>query len=136
MPNKNAAREWLKIAYHDYASAKILYEANHYTDSIGNDLQQSLEKILKSLYAYDNLAIKKSHDLVEVYAPLIQTLPLNDEEITYLEMATEYFKEDRYPNPYYNLPKREEVKKVLDFTESLLMRVLELLTISLNEISN
>ena len=46
--NKTSAKEWLVIAFHDLQSAKILYEANHYTDSIGNDLQQSIEKILKS----------------------------------------------------------------------------------------
>ncbi|MEA2099246.1 MAG: hypothetical protein U9P72_03865 [Campylobacterota bacterium] len=34
MPNKTSAMEWLMIAYHDLKSAKILLEANHYTDCI------------------------------------------------------------------------------------------------------
>ncbi|MCF6331155.1 MAG: HEPN domain-containing protein [Sulfurimonas sp.] len=41
--NETASIEWLTIAYHDFRSAQILYEANHYTDSIGNDLQQAIE---------------------------------------------------------------------------------------------
>lgn len=46
--NKTSATEWLIIAYHDLKSAQILFAANHYTDSIGNDLQQSIEKIPKT----------------------------------------------------------------------------------------
>jgi len=44
MPNKPLAVEWLAKAYHDLSSARILYAANHYTDTIGIDLQQSIEK--------------------------------------------------------------------------------------------
>jgi hypothetical protein len=36
--------------------------------------------------------------------------------MSFLEIATDYFKEDRYPNPCYNLPQREEIEKVLLFT--------------------
>ncbi len=42
MPNKTSAKEWLNIAYHNLKSAQILFENNHYTDSIGNDLQQAI----------------------------------------------------------------------------------------------
>jgi hypothetical protein len=59
MPNKTSSIEWLRIAYHDLLSAKILFNAHHFTDSIGNDLQQSLEKILKAFPAYNNEQIKK-----------------------------------------------------------------------------
>jgi hypothetical protein len=58
MPNKSSALEWLRIAYHDFLSATILYHAEHFTDSIGNDLQQSIEKILKSISAYGSAPIK------------------------------------------------------------------------------
>lgn len=106
MPNKTSAFEWLRIAYHDLLSATILYDAKHFTDSIGNDLQQSIEKIFS----------------------------LFPDELAYLERATEYFKEDRYPNPYYSLPPREEIKEVLDFTNTLFERVCVLLDISIDEI--
>ncbi len=61
--NKTAAKEWLRIASHDLLSAQILFDANHFTDSIGNDLQQALEKMLKSFLAYQNAKIPKSYDL-------------------------------------------------------------------------
>ena len=63
--NKTASFEWLVIAYHDLKSAEILYNANHFTDSIGNDLQQSIEKTLKAILASQNKKIPKSHDLYE-----------------------------------------------------------------------
>ena len=128
MPNKVNAIEWLTIAFHDLQSAKILFEANHYTDSIANDLQQSLEKILKSILAYENQKIKKSHELVEIYA-LVRNIINLDDDLELLEKATAYYKEDRYPNPNYCLPPREEIKEIMDFTESLFLKVCDLLEI-------
>jgi len=130
MPNKTSAIEWLRIAYHDLKSAQILFAANHYTDSIGNDLQQSIEKILKAILAYDNKQIKKSHDLVDIYNQLEEKLSLSEEEIDFLEIATEYFKEDRYPNPNYSLPTQSEIKEVLEFTENLFEDVCQLLNVA------
>lgn len=131
--NKNAAVEWLTIAYHDLKSAQILFEANHYTDSIGCDLQQSLEKILKSLLAFKNQKIHKTHDLFQLYE-LIDELYLDENDIDYLYLATEYYKEDRYPNPNYCLPDKEEIKNILKFTENLFLKVCNILEIDIEDI--
>lgn len=134
MPNKTSAIEWLRIAYHDLKSAQILFRADHYTDSIGNDLQQSIEKILKAILAYDNKRIKKSHDLVDIYHQLEEKFSLNEEEIDLLDTATEYFKEDRYPNPNYSLPSHAEIKEILEFTENLFEDVCQLLHVAKQEL--
>jgi len=131
--NKTASLEWMTIAFHDLKSAQILYDANHYTDSIGNDLQQSIEKILKSILAFENRKIPKTHDLYEVYDSL-EKLILEEDEINCLYIATEYFKEDRYPNPNYSLPSREEIKEVLDFTENLFYKVCKILEIDAKDL--
>ncbi|WP_321777509.1 HEPN domain-containing protein [Sulfurimonas sp.] len=123
MPNKVSAIEWLRISYHDLKSAEILLDANHYTDSIGNDLQQSLEKMLKAIFAYNNQQIKKSHDLVEIYVNIKDELDITENEIDFLEKATQYFKEDRYPNPYYSLPPKEEIIEILEFTQDLYEKI-------------
>ena len=44
------------------------------------------------------------------------------------------YKEDRYPNPNYSLPSREEIGKVLEFTEELFNNVCKLLNISIKDI--
>ena len=132
--NKSAAKEWLTIAFHDLQSAKILYEARHYTDSIGNDLQQSIEKIPKAILAVENKKIPKSHDLLEVYENIKDKISFEDVEILILAKATEYHKEDRYPNPNYSLPPREEIKEVLEFTDKLFDRVCNILDIDQSEL--
>jgi len=132
--NQTSAKEWLVIAFHDLQSAKILYEANHYTDSIGNDLQQSIEKILKAILAIENKKIPKSHDLLEVYENIKNKIKFEDDDFLILAKATEYHKEDRYPNPNYSLPPREEIKEVLDFTAKLFDRVCGILEIDKGEL--
>jgi len=132
--NKTSSKEWLVISHHDLQSAMILYEANHYTDSIGNDLQQSIEKILKSMLAFQNEKIPKSHDLLEVYENIKDRIDFEENDLLILAKATEYFKEDRYPNPNYFLPPREEIKEVLDFTAKLFDRVCGILEIDKGEL--
>jgi len=132
--NKRAAKEWLTIAWHDLSSAKILLEANHYTDSIGVDLQQALEKSLKAIIANENLKIPKTHNLYEIYVSLPVSLSLSDRELDLLDIATDYFKEERYPNPNYILPPKEEVQEVLLFTEMLFDKVCNVLEIESDEV--
>ena len=134
--NRTAAKEWLTIAYHDLKSAMILYEAEHFTDSIGCDLQQSLEKVVKSILASKNEKIPKSHDLLELYGYVDDDIQIDDADLVLLVRATEFYKEDRYPNPNYELPTRDEVLKVLEFTEILFNQVCNLLNISKESIIN
>ena len=131
--NKTASLEWVTIAFHDLKSAQILYQVEHYTDSIGSDLQQSIEKLLKSLLASKNAKIPKTHDLYEIF-DLIDTINLTEYELELLDTATLYLKEDRYPNPNYTLPSREEIKEILDFTEELFENVCNILEIEMEHI--
>jgi HEPN domain-containing protein len=57
MPNKIYAREWLELARHNLQGAEILFAADHFTDVIGCETQQAIEKALKSLLALRNLKI-------------------------------------------------------------------------------
>jgi len=134
MSNKTSAKEWLTIAYHDLKSAQILFENDHYTDSIGNDLQQAVEKILKSLIAYDNKQIKKSHDLVEVYNIVGNKIQFDNKEMEYLEKATTYSEEDRYPNSNYSLPPKEDIREILEFTKILFRKVCKILDVDKDEV--
>lgn len=133
--NKTASLEWITIAYHDLKSAQILYKAEHYTDSIGVDLQQSIEKLLKSLIASQNLKIPKTHDLYQIYDS-IEKLDFTEYELELLDKATLYLKEERYPNPSYMLPPRQEIKEVLDFTETIFEKVCNILQINMKDVTN
>lgn len=57
--NKEAAKEWLEQSDHDLQAAQLLFEADHYTDTISYILQQALEKTLKAVIASQNRPMKK-----------------------------------------------------------------------------
>lgn len=129
MANKTYAKEWLLFAIKNLNTAKLLYDANHYEDIIGVELQQTLEKLFKAILANENMKIPKDHDLVKIYFMIENNIRIEDDEIVYLRLATDYYKEDRYPNPNYSLPSREEIKEVLDFTEKLFDKICKTLEI-------
>jgi HEPN domain-containing protein len=129
MPNKSSAIEWLKKAYHDLSSARILYAANHYTDTIGIDLQQAIEKTLKTFFAYENESVKKTHNLIELYGQLSNRVALSESEVRILGVATSYYIQDRYPVPNLQMPSRQQIKEVLDFAERLFDDVCRILGI-------
>ena len=116
MANKPYAQEWLSFAKRNLDTAKLLYNVNHYTDIIGCELQQALEKTLKAILAYNNTKIPKEHDLVKVYFLVENFFNFTDKELLLLKMATNYYKNERYPTPHFSLPPKEEIKEVLDFT--------------------
>ena len=126
--NKLYAKEWLEFAKRNMDTAQKLYEVEHYTDIIGIELQQSLEKTLKAIYAYHNKKILKTHKLLELIVD-IDKLDFTFNEIRLLEKATNYYRVDRYPNPNYFLPSKEEIKEVLDFAQELFDKVCDIVGI-------
>lgn len=136
MANKTYAQEWLTFSKKNLDTAILLCNANHYEDIIGIELQQCLEKLLKSIMAFENIKIPKDHDLVKLYFMIETLVDLQDTEIVLLKIATNYYKEDRYPNPYYSLPSKEEIKEVLDFVATLFDDVSKKLHIDKNELAH
>lgn len=122
MPNKVYAHEWIELAQHNLQGAEILFAADHFTDVIGCEIQQAIEKLIKSLFAFRNLKILKSHNLTELITNQ-NDLELSEEELSLLECATQYYLEDRYPTPRYSLPPRDEIERTLLFARSLLLRI-------------
>ena len=131
--NEQSAKEWLTKAWHNLSGAKIFYEANHYTDVTAVELHYAVEKILKSFFAYENKKILKTHDLYEIYKNLEIFIDL-DEDIALLDQISEYHIEESYPAFNRVLPPKEEIKEVLDFTETLLQKVCNILNIDIKEI--
>jgi len=134
MANQTYAKEWLTFAIKNLSTAKLLYNAHHYEDIIGVELQQALEKMLKAIFANENIKIQKNHDLVKIYYTIEKYLTIEEDEVILLKIATDYYKEDRYPNPNYSLPPRDEIKEVLDFTEQLFDKVCSILEIDKKEL--
>lgn len=136
MGNKIYALEWLRFASRSLITAIHLFEVNHFTDIIVVDAQQAIEKILKALLAYENRKITRTHNLDELASLITDKILFDDHEIRLLEKITDYYREDRYPNPNYTLPTQEETKEILDFAQKLFDDVCKKLNIDKNEILN
>jgi len=78
MPNKKLALEWLSFAEKNLETALLLNKANHYTDVIAIDIQQAVEKALKSVYAYNGDKIPRTHSLEILYNYAENFVTLND----------------------------------------------------------
>lgn len=133
MGNKPYAIEWMQFSYRNMLTGKHLFEVNHFTDIIVVDLQQSLEKMLKAILANENRKISRTHNLDELYSLVQDKITLSDKEIGILEKATDYYREDRYPNPNYTLPSKEETEEILRFTENLFNEICSILSIKKEE---
>lgn len=131
--NKQSAKEWLIKAWHNLSGAIIFYKANHYSDVTAVELHYSIEKILKSVLAYENKKILKTHDLYEIYQETNHLINVDD-ELDLLDKVTKYHIEESYPQYDRNLPSREEIKEVLDFTEELFIKVCDILDINIDEV--
>jgi len=129
MPNETYAKEWLRFAERNLETAILLYEANHYSDIIGVELQQTLEKSFKAIFAYRNMKIPRDHDLVKLYYLIEEFIAIDTDDVLLLRMATNYYKDERYPNPNYTLPPKDEILEVLKFTQNTFHEICRLLKV-------
>jgi len=132
--NETAAKEWLTKAWHHFSSAKVLYGANHYTDVIGVDLHYAVEITLKSLLAFENKKIIKTHNLLEIIELVDSYITFEYDEIILLGTITKYHIKGSYPEPDRQMPPRKEIKKVIEFAEKLYIKVCNILKINPEEL--
>ena len=92
-------------------------------------MHQAIEKTLKSTYAYNNEAQRRTHNLVELYELIPIDIDLADEEVYLLSIATTYQAKQRYPVTPKALPSQKEIEEVLCFSEKLFERVVGILEI-------
>ena len=131
--NEQAAREWLTKAWHNISGANLFYNANHYTDVTAVELHYGVEKTIKSLLAFQNKKMPKTHDVYELYLQTNSFIDLED-HLDLMDQITKYHIEESYPAHNRSLPPREEVKEVLDFAIQLFNQVCNILNIDLKEV--
>ncbi len=127
--NETIGIEWLNKAYHHGSSAKVLYDAKHFTDVIGIDLHYAIEVTLKSILAFENKKIVKTHDLIELSLILENKINFNSDELELLALISTYHIRGSYPPKDRKLPSFEEIKTVLEFSVELFTKVCKILNI-------
>lgn len=123
MPNRTYALEWLNIANRNLETARLLLRENHYTDSIAIEIQQTIEKSFKAVYAYFGISIPRTHSLTVLFNIVSEKIPLDEIEIDDIITISDYYETDRYPGPKYFIPSREEVDHYFLFAEQLFKRI-------------
>jgi HEPN domain-containing protein len=127
MPNKTYASEWLELSRHNLEAAEILFDANHYTDVIGQELQQSIEKTLKAILAYEGHKIEKTHELSLLLKKVEHKLTITEAYSDLCDIATTYYAENRYPIEKADLPPVDEIRKILELARNLYNQVYKLI---------
>lgn len=122
MANKQYAQEWLELAKHNLEAAELLYDSEHYTDVIAIEIHQAIEKTIKAVYAYNNIKIVKTHNLIRLannceLSQIVQT------DYNLMEIASDYYTENRYPGTTYQMPEKNELENILNFARNLYEKV-------------
>ncbi len=128
--NETLGVEWLNKAYHHLGSAQILYDAKHFTDVIGVDLHYAIEVTLKSILAYQNQKIVKTHDLIDLSLLVEDKISFTQDELRLLAIVTTYHIRGSYPPKDRKLPSYEEIEIVLHFSIELFSKVCTILNIN------
>ena len=131
--NETSAKEWLEKAWHNLSTAQLLYKVEHYTDIIAVELHYCCEKSLKAFLAYENKKIPKTHDLIDIYKLVNNHIDLNS-NLEILKQITKYHIEESYPAFHRELPSKNEIKEVLNFTQDLFDKVCSILDIDKEEL--
>ncbi len=125
MPNQTYALEWLNLAKRNLDTARLLIRENHYTDSIAIEIQQTIEKSFKAVYAYYGINIPRTHALTILFNFVKEKIPLDETDIEVIIIISDYYETDRYPGPRYVVPSRDEVENFFLFAEQLYSKMEE-----------
>lgn len=128
MANKQYALEWLELAKHNLEAADLLFNSGHYTDVIGIEIHQAIEKTIKAVYAYNNIKILKTHNLLRL-ANNCNLTSIIQADYDILEKASDYYNESRYPGPKYQMPDIKEIETVLNIAHKLYEKVSQYINI-------
>jgi HEPN domain-containing protein len=69
---------WIERADHDLGTAELIYRhIPKYRETIAFHCQQAIEKYLKAYFIYNDLTVKRTHDLVLLLGMIskIETIP-------------------------------------------------------------
>ena len=122
-------KRWLAYSEENYEAAKILLESELFNPCLQN-VQQSIEKAIKSLFIEEILPFKKTHNILELKAILEQNeivLDLTDDDCDFLDsiyLPTKYPIGSAIPIFY---PDKDLCKNSIMLAEKVMNNVKELI---------
>ncbi len=124
MPDKSKiANEWFERGRHDIEAARLLFDYQHYTDTIAHLIQQGVEKYLKGFLIHHGWKLKKIHDLEELVTEATKYNVGFKEYLDFARKVTAYYIDNRYPpGPPIDYP-REDIEKSLKLAEEIIEKI-------------
>lgn len=123
-------KNWLKYSEENLEAAKVLLISELYNPCLHN-IQQCIEKAIKSIIIEKNIPFKKTHNIFELKTILINneiTIDLTDDECDFLDSI---YLPTKYPVgsalPFY-YPEKKDCINSIKMAEVLLQQIAKLLT--------
>lgn len=123
-------KNWLKYSEENLEAAKILLESELFNPCLHN-IQQCIEKALKSIIIEKNIPFKKTHNIFELKNILAEnriTIDLTDDECDYLDSI---YLPTKYPVgsalPFY-YPEKKDCINHIKVAEQLLLQIKNILS--------
>jgi HEPN domain-containing protein len=106
-------RLWIEKADHDLGTAELIYRhIPKYRETIAFHCQQAVEKYLKGYLIFNDLTVKRTHDLVLLLGMISQTETIPDELFDQAAELLDYSVEVRYPDTIIDLT-NEDVERAI-----------------------
>jgi len=122
-------KNWIKYSEENFEAAKVLLESELFNPCLHN-IQQCIEKALKSIIIEKNISFKKTHNIFELKNILSENnimIDLTDDECDFLDSI---YLPTKYPVgsalPFY-YPEKNDCTKSIKMAENLLQQILLLL---------
>ena len=127
MHDINHAKEWINISERDYGVALHLYQTYKPmpTENICYGCQQSVEKSLKAVLAYNNDTIPKTHDISRLSALCQAHTDELKIDPKIARILTSFATESRYPDSIDFT--KEDAELGLKYAEQILNKVKDVL---------
>lgn len=123
MPNQKLATEWLDFSVKNLETAILLYRADHYTDVIAIEIQQAVEKALKSIFAFHGKRIPRTHSLDILYHYADEVIGFQDVRLKDIIVINDYYESERYPGLKYFVPDKDEIDHSLEVATTIIRQI-------------
>jgi HEPN domain-containing protein len=114
---KKEIKDWIDIADEDVQMAQTLLQEGTFTRGPSFYCQQAIEKYFKAYLLENGWALKKTHNLKELYDEIKKIKGIELDEKILSEINETYF-ETRYPDSFF-VPTQDQAKTFLDFTKQV-----------------
>jgi len=109
-------KAWLEKAEHDLGTAKIIFlHLPDYHDTIAFHCQQAVEKYIKAILVYRQIAFQRSHDLIYLLDLLSSVTVINNEQYKKAAFINGFGVQFRYPNKIVMLSS-DDIQHAIDIS--------------------